>query len=196
MTRCMANSLLLILLAGLTGCGSNAPDTALFTRAEQLCLEQQWAEAQPVLREFLLQSPHHAGAHFYLGRAYMLGPDFRPAVAEGELQLALRLYEASGKTSPIERFGDDYFEIICNLESMKVLLKAIALESEEMMSVGLPPGIRPELVERMRGYVDRAAAVQPDFKDVVDAKRILRSIEQAMGMDSPPAEEDIAPAIA
>lgn len=180
----------------LAGCGPSEPDLSLFARAEQLCLDQQWAEAQPVLREFLLQSPHHAGAHFYLGRAYMLGPDFRPAVAEGELQLALKLYEASGKKSPIERFSDEYFEIICNLESMKVLLKAIALESEQMAAVGLPPGVRPELLERMHRYVDQAAAVQPDFKDVVDARNILRSLERAMGIESETEEKTPTPATA
>jgi len=185
---CMLGAIM-TLAAGLSGCATKEPDMSLFERAEQLCLDQKWAEAQPVLREFLLQSPHHAGAHFYLGRAYLLGPDFRPAVAEGELQLALRLYKESGKESPIERFGDEYFEIICNLESMKVLLKAIAMESEQMMLVGLPPGIRRELVTRMRNYVDRAEAVNPEFEDVVNAKRILRSIEQAVDAEESPLTE-------
>ena len=64
------------------GCGQSGGGDFV-QRAEQLCLDQQYAEALPLLKEALLVSPNDAAAHYYLGRCYLEGEDFRPEMAEG-----------------------------------------------------------------------------------------------------------------
>lgn len=147
------------------GCGAALDEQelqGLFDQGEYLCREARWTEARAVLREFLLHRPNHAGAHFYLGRAYLLSDDFRPAIAEGELQTALELFIEGGRISPIERFGHDYFELICNVESAKVIL----LQTEYMLAQGAPLRAAMPLLERASRYAHEAEAVMPGTKDV------------------------------
>jgi len=170
---------LLLLASGplLVGC-DRSPDEqelqALFDDGENLCREQKWEKARAVLKEYLLYDPDHAGAHFYLGRTYFY---FRPAIAEGELQTALELFVEGGRISTIERFGHDYFEYICNLESAKICLLQVDLGLE----LGAPPAATEPLLERAGRYAREAGAVMPGTKDVrrlqeaISAYRLLRS---------------------
>ena len=167
------------LVLGLSACSAPKPGPELFAHAETLCLDEKWDEAPEPLREYLLAHPDHAGAHFYLGRAYLFGEDFRPAVAEGELQLALKLYIDGGRKSPIDRFPDEYFEIICNIESSKVLIKLIPLLLDE----GVPISATQDLIRRMRIYLERARAIQPDIPEVKDLNGIVITFEQLAGME-------------
>ncbi len=164
----------------LGGCAKSLSEDdlqSLFDQGEFLCREARWKEARTVLREFLLYKPNHAGAHFYLGRAYLLARDFRPAIAEGELQTALELFIEGGRISPIERFGHDYFELICNVESAKVCVLQIDL----MLALGAPPATVRPVLERAARYAQEAEAVMPGTKDVrllqeaISAYRLLRS---------------------
>ncbi len=154
------------------GCGA-APDEQeiedLFDQGEYLCLEARWNEARAVLKQFLLHRPNHAGAHFYLGRAYLFSDDFRPAIAEGELQTALELFIEGGRISPIERFANDYFELICYVESAKVCL----LQTEYLISQGVPMQPLQPLLRRAARYANEADAVMPGTKDVTTLERAI-----------------------
>jgi len=146
----------------LTGCSNVLEDEevdALFTQGEFLCLEAQWENARPLLKQFLLHHPNHAGAHFYLGRTYYYS---RPRLAEGEFQTALELFIENGRMSTIERYGDQYFELICNLESAKVCL----LQTDQLIKRGVPPSMMGPTLERASRYVRAAGAVKPGAKDV------------------------------
>ena len=147
------------------GCGASLDEQelqSLFDQGEYLCREARWSEARVVLKKFLLHRPNHAGAHFYLGRAYLFSDDFRPAIAEGELQTALELFVRGGRISPVERFGHDYFELICNVESAKVCL----LQTEYLLSQRAPLAAVKPLLERAAHYAHEADAVMPGTKDV------------------------------
>ena len=149
----------------IAGCGTALDEQelqSLFDQGEFMCREARWNEARVVLKKFLLHRPNHAGAHFYLGRAYLFSDDFRPAIAEGELQTALELFIQGGRISPIERFGHDYFELICNVESAKVFL----LHTEYLLLQGAPPEAVKPLLERAAHYAHEADAVMPGTKDV------------------------------
>ena len=148
-----------------------------------MCLEARWNEARAVLKQFLLHRPNHAGAHFYLGRAYLFSDDFRPAIAEGELQTALELFIEGGRISPIERFGDDYFELICYVESAKVCL----LLTEYLQTQGVPEEAVKPLLRRAARYANEADAVMPGTKDV---KTLQRAIA---GFLTPPRTLSIRP---
>ncbi len=172
--------LILAVAATLGGCAESLSEDelqSLFDQGEFLCREARWEEARTVLREFLLYRPNHAGAHFYLGRAYLLSKDFRPAIAEGELQTALRLFVQGGRISPIERFGHDYFELICNVESAKVCL----VQMDLMLALGAPRTAVQPLLERAERYAREADAAMPGTKDVkllqeaLSGFRLLRS---------------------
>ena len=149
----------------LAGCDTELDEQelqSLFDEGEFLCREARWSEARVVFKKFLLHRPNDAGAHFYLGRAYLFSDDFRPAIAEGELQTALELFVQGGRISPIERFGHDYFELICNVESAKVFL----LQTEYLLLQGAPLEAVKPLLERTAHYAQEADAAMPGTKDV------------------------------
>lgn len=146
----------------------------LFAKGEYLCLEAQWGEARNVLREFLLANPNHPGAHFYLGRSYLLWEeDFRPVIAEGELQTALQLFYENDNVSYIERFPADYFEMICNIESVKVCLKEFAI----LESMGAPKSRLRPIAKRARTYLEAARVADSDHNDVIVFEDLVRSME-------------------
>lgn len=182
-TRSRWNLLLgAVCLTGLTACSPRpiAGEDVLIEGETQL-RDMEWENARVTLRRFLLDRPEHAGGHFYLGRAYLFAEDFRPAIAEGELQTALALFKRQGGRSPIPRFDDRYFELICNIESAKVCVLQIA----EVRDRGLPMGPMKGVARRARDYVEAARAVIPESEDVAAYDELVAQIERALGL---PAE--------
>ena len=155
----------------------SAPRENLLPKAEQLVLDGKWYEAIPVLKRQLVMHPDDAGAHYYLGRCYMLvnDEDFYPRLAEGELQTAIRMFKrAGGETSPIERFDPKYFEMICLVDSSKVFVR--------QMTLFLRDGGRlvpmKHFIERARHYAERAAGVMPEAPEVSETMRIVEEFER------------------
>lgn len=178
-------AVVVLLLNGCDTGPSRAELQALFDEGEFLCREARWDEAREVLRKFLLHNPDHAGAHFYLGRAYLFSTDFRPAIAEGELQTALQRFIDGGRQSPIDRFGPDYFEMICHVEIAKVYLLQIDL----FQSMGASPRALQGLYQRAVDSTQRAKAIIPGSKDVAD-------LEEILGLSQPaPSASRTAPSI-
>ena len=150
-----------------------------FAQGEFLILEARWDEARNYLREFLLDNPNHPGAHFYLGRSYLLWKeDFRPIIAEGELQMALQLFRDNDSQSYIDRFPPSYFVVICNIESAKVLLIEFAIRQEN----GAPIEQLQPLVIRARRYVEAARKADPTHQDVIDSDALVQSAEHYIRM--------------
>lgn len=166
-----------LLSALLVSCAdSNTNDAAedLFARGEYLCLEQSWGEARDVLREFLLKNPNHPGAHFYLGRSYLNWEEsFRPAIAEGELQFALQLFHENNEISYIERFPPTYFELICNIESVKVCKVEFAI----VLNLGAPKSQLLRLAGRARKYLEAARKIIPDAPEVAQYEEPVSKME-------------------
>ncbi len=175
---------LLLLASGPLPAGCDrSPDEqglqSLFDEGEYLCREMRWEEARTVLREYLLYDPDHAGAHFYLGRAYLFSEDFRPAIAEGELQTALELFVEGGRISPIERFGHDYFELICYVESAKVYL----LQIEFLLLIRVSAAYIQPLLDQAERYIAEAEQIMPNTKEVRSVKEAIAGYRRL----SPPA---------
>ncbi len=168
-------------IAGLASC---APDPkpeelgAQFDEAERLCLEGKFAEAVPVLKQYLIHRPGDAGAHYYLGRAYMLSQDFRPAMAEGEFQTALRLFVAQGRQSPIERFQPEYFEMMCNLDSAKVLY----IQTLSIVTQSDSPAVARPFIERALGYIESARSAMPGAAEVDQIGTPIRELGARFGL--------------
>lgn len=187
--RYLRNALLLLLVGVLAGACNGTPTEeelqALFDRGEHLCLEQNWLEARATLRQYLLHDPTNAGAHFYLGRAYLFARDFRPAIAEGELQLALTLYVEDGRgESPIERYGKDYFEMTCSLESAKVCIRQI----DFLRSLQVPRDATRPIFERGRDYIEAGRAVMPNADDVRVVEGLLQAAQHGPARPLPQSE--------
>lgn len=169
-----------VLASCLCGCVRTSEED-LMARAEELCLAAQWEEAKPLLKRRLLTHPDDPGAHFYLGRCYLLSADFRPVLAEGELQTALNLFLRNGKKSPIERFQDDYFELICHIESAKVgLMQARILQENgaQLWQLRL-------LLERSRDHAETARKIRPDSDDVAALEDLIREFTGPLRPASP-----------
>ncbi|MBN2307725.1 MAG: hypothetical protein JXR94_02070 [Candidatus Hydrogenedentes bacterium] len=153
----------------LAGCG---PKEDLFAKGEELYLSGQYEEAIDTFRQFLVEHPGHAGAHFYLGSSYMLSSDPWMELAKGEIETALALFERGGKVSSIARFTDKYFELRCYLELAKILFKQILFVS----SHGGPPEMGQFLVHRCEGILEDARRVDPDAREVKELEQLLREM--------------------
>lgn len=191
-TSGFAAATLFLAAALAAGCaGPPAPSRAeSLAEGEFLCLEGRWNDAIRALRAHLLLFPEDPGGHFYLGRAYLNAESPWLVLAEGELDTALRLFVRQGKTSPTPRFTDEYFEMICHIESSKVYLKQLLFLLDNPV---LLPGVSPAMIiERCRKSLDAARAIDPQWPDVLHLEGLLRGFE---GMRSaPPARRDNGPA--
>lgn len=148
------------------GCDRRPDAAALqakFDEAERLCLDQRYDDAKRLLKEYLLLDPDHPGAHFYLARTYMASLDIREtSLAENEYQLALRLFQRQGRISGIKRYDQNYFELMCQLDSAKALgIQAEILARERAL---IPDALAS--LRRANDYVERARAVNPSAPEV------------------------------
>jgi len=156
-----------------------SPDelAAQFAEAERLCLEGEFADAKVMLKQYLLHDPTNPGAHYYLARTYMLSKDFRPAMAEGEFQTALRLFLRQDRESGIKRFKPEYFEMMCYLDSARVLY----LHCVGGLSAGASPRLFDEPLQRALGYVDKARTVMPKAPEVDQIGDPIRELAAEIG---------------
>ena len=173
------------LLLLLSACSADPPPS-LLAEAEILVLDQKWAEARELLKRHLVNYPDDAGAHFYLGRCYMLDEPLWPVVAEGEFQTALRLFNRNGKQSPIERYPAQVFEWFCYKEMATTLL----LQIDRLVEGGVTPRQVGALIEQARYYYERAVELQDDPEGLAEMDAILRGLE--MESRKPPFQRPAA----
>jgi len=162
-------------LAVLAGCRRAAEEDWL-AQAQILCQQQQWDAATPLLKQCLLDGPlepgREAAVRFHLGRCYSNGSRFYPGAAEGELQMALRLFSESGRHSPIDGDSDDAFEPRCHLELAKVHLRLLAYA----VRVGAGPASIHGILKEAQAAADQARRLSPDSADVKELQGILDKI--------------------
>jgi tetratricopeptide (TPR) repeat protein len=162
-------------------CGREpTPETlrAQFDEAERLSRSGEYGKAQALLKDYLLYRPDDAGAHYYLGRTYFLYEEFRPVMAEGEYQTALRLFIGQGRRSPIERFEPAYFEMICNVDSAKVLYK----QCDAGLALGAPKSALRPIMERALEYIERGRIAMPDAAEVDQIGTFVRQLAREVGV--------------
>lgn len=164
---------LVALVPAWNGACRRTDESGLLKQAETLCLDAQWQEAKVILKQYLVRRPNDAAGHFYLGRCYLFSEDFRPTLAEGEIQTALSLFLENGKKSPIERFTDDYFEMICYVESAKVSL----IEINRFRAYGLKIAHLGPLVDKCKRYAQLARDLMPGAEEVKELDHIIGRIE-------------------
>lgn len=166
------------------GCGSSEPPPTL-AGVEYLYLEGDYQGAVAAAKERLLEYPGDAGAHFYFGSAQMaITEPWVPLLAMGELETALALFERGGKVSPIDRFGDTYFELRCHLDIAKVGLRhLLSLEGTEA-----PPGAVAMLLRRIELALEDARKVLPEAAEVKQLEAILQQIRS--GTKVPPDQQE------
>jgi len=151
---------------------SGAPEAGLFAQGEYLCLEQRWREAMDVLQLYLLGYPDDAGAHYYLGRCYLAMDDDWVGLARSRFEQALGLFYAHGKKSPIDRFDDQYFEMICNIDMAKVDLA----QMDRLLEAGASPRLLEQVMAQCLSAAQRARSVAPDRPEVMQLEEILRQL--------------------
>jgi len=181
MTRYAVSFLLATILLTF-GCKKDA-DPHLFEQAEYLILEQRYEEAIPLLKQFLLNQPRHSGAHYYLGRCYFASTrNFWFALAEGEIQTALVLFERDGKKSAIPRFSDVYFEFICHIDMAKIRLKQAMFLMENLGDFGTAR----TLLEQAAHSVEHARRIAPDSPDVPTMEQLINDFRRSLELPSRP----------
>jgi len=179
-TRAVALGLCIV-MAGCQGRSEPSPQD-LMAQAEFLVREARWADAIPVLKEYLCANPEDSGAHFYLGRCWLNVAEFNNrqgpwlVLAEGELRLAVQLFEQHGRVSTIERFSNEYFETICHLERAKVYLRQLAFLAGNRGR--LAGATAHSVIADLRQAVADAKAIDADSPDVWAFEKLLSSLEE------------------
>ena len=160
-----------------SACAAVEPKGDLLEEAELLCLDQQWGKARPVLRQYILQNPNNAAAHFYLGRCNLMADPkaYSYFIAEGEFQTALRIFRRNGRVNPISRFASaEYFEYRCQIESAKAYLNIL----DQAFGRDIPVWRVQETVKRGMAYVDLAAEILPDDPELQDYQRVFNALRR------------------
>jgi hypothetical protein len=145
------------------------PDVDHLARAKELCQDQKWDLAVKLLKARLQEDPEDAAAHFYLGRCYLNGHMLYPAVAEGEFSAALMLFAESGRRSPIPEYSDQYFELRCHLEIVKVYVRMLMIAKENNAS----PQVIQKIQNDCRQKAAQAERVMPDAPEIKELQKIL-----------------------
>lgn len=179
---------LVVLAAFTTACGP-ASDENVLGHAEFLCVEERWNEAIPLLKQFLVRHPDHAGAHFYLGRGYLNSDQFRPLLAEGELQTALYLFQRNGRHSSLDRFSDTHFDLLVRLETAEVYLRQI----EWLLINGAHDATIRPLMRKCRETADAARQIASDSEDLHDVKKRLADLANRLNQKKMPASPTTHP---
>lgn len=182
--RCLAIAVVLPALTACRGEPDPAQLDAMFERGETLCLDGRFEDAKRLFKAYLIYRPEDAGAHYYLGRTYMLSEDFRPVMAEGEYQTALRLFVKGERISPIERFAPEYFEMICYVDSAKVLY----LQSGMLATAGAPPRILRGPLQQAADYLREAETVLPEAREIEQVRGGIRALAERAGVPLRPPE--------
>lgn len=173
----------MVCAAAMVGCTPRKADPSLFSQAEYLILDQRFEEAVPLLRQFLVSYPDHAGGHYYLGRCYFAAKDqFWLAIAQGELETALNLFDASGGKSPIDRFSDTYFGMICHLDIVKIQLKRAIF----ILEAGGPRVTCELLLADAREMLERARKIDPDSPDIQTIEQGVEDLARVLGSSPVP----------
>lgn len=172
----------LLLVLGAGAC-NRQPQEDLLAKGVFLFNESKFEESIPVLKKRLLEDPWDAGAHYYLGRAYLaIGiHDLSKAhlvVAEGELKTALTIFTETGRHSPIERFSDDYFEVTCHLQTSNVYLyQAMLLES-----IRAPRESIDDCLKKIENENRAVRKITPDSAEVKQYEEEIANTRKRIGI--------------
>lgn len=202
---------ILFVLVAACAC-SRAQQRDLFKEGETLYLDGKYSQAAEVFKQRLLENPNDAGAHYYLGSAYMsncirpdqaalsnrdMTPDRWLGIAQGELEMALELFKRQGKVSPIPRFDATYFEMMCHVTRAKthfILLQSI---------LDAPPNPRgpnmrslvPGIIMKCAEEAEAAEKLSPNAAEVRELKELIKAAIANTGLQRPvpPAAQPTQP---
>lgn len=181
----------LLLVTAAAGC---ARPTVTLQDGEALYLEGDYDAAIAVLKEYLIEHPEDAGAHFYLGSCYRLWrKGWFPLLAQGEIETAQALYERSGGKSPIPRFPDTYFALRCQTELANVFLRHLAVVER----LQADPGLTALLVRRIEMALEEARRIDPAAPEVAQLQDIVSGLREAVAgaFTLPPARRPPSPGL-
>lgn len=188
-TRVAAGGLAVALLCA--ACG-HPPQEDLFKKGEALYLDQRYDDAIAVFKQFLLDHPESAGAHFYLGTCYFASEKNRwLGIAQGELETAIAQFERQGKVNPIPRFRDaTYFELIAhiNLAKTYIRLALTVLQSPPPKMQGLNRRAAIALLlDKCDEQYQIVKKIAPDHPDVKWLRGQIDDFRQTLSIPRRPA---------
>ena len=162
-------SVTVLVAAVLGGCARKA-DVESLQSARALGQEERWAEAMPIVKQYVQTHPGGADGHYLLGMAHLYAEKMNVAtgIAIGELQLALALHEKSGERGVLaESMTPKEFAVAVHRETAHAHIWWIQSARE----AGLPVRFVVPRLHAALESVERALAIDPESER-------LRQIEE------------------
>ncbi len=156
----------MLLIASLVlavGCGPHGTSDPLLLKAYELGEAYQWETARSYVKRYLAHNPDSAPGHLLYAKSYLRVPDANLAIAKGELDTALTLFEASPDLGVLTgKWTSDEFLGLIHHEMATVYLRRIYILSSNGMGT---PIIRHDL-EAARRQVELGLKADPASKSL------------------------------
>lgn len=109
----------------LAACAKPATED-LLRQAQELGKQQRWADARPLIKDYLLDHPRDVAGHYLLGQSYLHVPDDFEIPGRGELLAAFRLFERTGNLGMLAQdFTADQFKLMYHQETALTYLRSV-----------------------------------------------------------------------
>jgi|GEM_PF-3427311 len=166
-----------------TGCPKEAKDDVLL-RGYACGKADQWDAARPFVREYLLDHPGDAGAHFLWGQCHLHGPTPWLEIARGEFAVTLQLIEKEGHSGLLNADLDSKkLTIMAHQETARACFRQIYLLAENKESADIIRRIAKEALL----HVEKGLSIGPDIQELRDMREELnRQLGQEPQSQPPP----------
>ena len=166
-----------VIAATVVGCGQPEPAEVLRT-AYDLGKEDRWDEAIPLIKRYVQSHPDRVDGHFLLGMAHMYtrAQVVATGIAEGEMQLALALYAASGDLGILAAdMTPEEFKVAAQRETAYAHIWWI----QQARSEGLPVAFVVPRLHAALTFVERGLEVDAESEELTQIQeRIHYYLEQ------------------
>lgn len=167
------------------GCAKVAEDEVLL-HGYALGKADQWDAARPFVREYLLDHPGDAGAHFLWGQCHLHGPTPWLEIARGEFVVTLHLLEETGQPGLLNAdFNTKKLTIMAHQELARACFRQIYILAE---SHGSDVALR-RIARQALSHVEKGLTLAPDNQELRDMREELnRQLGQEPQQQSPPRQ--------
>lgn len=153
------------------GCGQAEHDPSQLRQAATIGWQQNWDEARPLIKQYLLEHPDDAVGHYYYGLSYLHNTYPQLTIAEGELLLAQSLLDPD-KSHTKEAADMDYFVFKGRLHQKLAMVYLRAIR--ESLQRNIPYEMTRNLMQKAAEQTDLGLESDPDSDTLKQYRDFLK----------------------